>query len=157
MSGPTHLTPDGRLSMVDVSQKPPTQRSARAQALVRMNEPARAALQQNGLPKGDALAAAEIAGIVAAKQTATLIPLCHALALSKAGVAFGWTNDGTLRIEATAQAFAQTGVEMEALMAAAIAALTVYDMVKALDRGVVIESVRLLEKRGGKSGTWTSA
>ena len=122
-----------------------------------MNEPATAALKQNGLTKGDALTAAEIAGIFAAKQTAALIPLCHALPLSQADVAFSWTDGGTLRIEATAHAFAQTGVEMEALMAATIAALTVYDMVKSLDRGVVIESVRLLEKRGGKSGTWTSA
>lgn len=142
--------------MVDVSLKPPTERSARAQALVRMNDSAKAALRQSGLAKGDALAAAQIAGILAAKQTAALIPLCHALPLANADVAFGWADDGALRIEATARAFAQTGVEMEALVAAAIAALTVYDMVKAVDRGVVVESVRLLEKRGGKSGTWTS-
>ncbi len=139
--------------MVDVTAKPITARTARAEAFVRMSAGALAALRSATAPKGDALATAQIAGIMAAKRTADLIPLAHPLPLSHADVRFEWTANG-LRIEATATTSAQTGVEMEAMIAASVAALTIYDMAKALDKGIVIESVRLLEKTGGKSGTW---
>ena len=139
--------------MVDVSAKPPTVRTARAEALVRMSAPARAALADATAPKGDALVTAQIAGIQAAKRTAELIPLAHPLPLAHIGVSFAWTEEG-LRIEATATTSAQTGVEMEAMVAASVAALTIYDMAKALDKGIVIDRVRLLEKTGGKSGPW---
>jgi len=118
-----------------------------------MAAPARAALADATAPKGDALVTAQIAGIQAAKRTADLIPLAHPLPLAHVGVTFAWTADG-LRIEATATTSAQTGVEMEAMVAAAVAALTIYDMAKALDKGIVLERVRLLEKTGGKSGHW---
>lgn len=142
----THVRADGGVTMVDVSDKELSDRFARAQATVRMNEAARAALREATLAKGDAFVTAQIAGIMAAKQTAALIPLAHQLPLASVEVGFDWQADGTLRIEATARTSAQTGVEMEALIAAAIAALTIYDMAKALDRGIVVESVRLLEK-----------
>lgn len=153
MQKPSHITADGTISMVDVATKPITARTARAEAFVRLSADAVAALRDATAPKGDALVAAQIAGIMAAKRTAELIPLAHPLPLSHADVRFEWTSDG-LRIEATASTSAQTGVEMEAMTAAAVAALTVYDMAKALDKGIVISSVRLLEKTGGKSGTW---
>ena len=139
--------------MVDVSAKLPTVRTARAEALVRMAAPARAALLDATAPKGDALVTAQIAGIQAAKRTADLIPLTHPLPLAHVGVGFAWTDEG-LRIEATATTSAQTGVEMEAIVAVAVAALTIYDMAKAVDKGIVLERVRLLEKTGGKSGSW---
>jgi cyclic pyranopterin monophosphate synthase len=139
--------------MVDVSAKAVSRRSARAEALVRMNSRARDALRGATLKKGDALATAQIAGIAAAKQTGLLIPLAHTLPLASVSVAFEWRDDG-LRIETEAKTAAQTGVEMEALVAAAVAALTIYDMTKALDRAIAIERIALLEKRGGKSGTW---
>jgi len=141
--------------MVDVSGKDASTRSARAEALVRMSPAARTALREATLPKGDAFVAAQIAGIMAAKQTATLIPLAHGLPLSSVEVRFEWTADGALRVTAQARTVAQTGVELEAMIAASIAALTVYDMTKSVDKGIVVESVRLLEKSGGKSGTWT--
>ena len=136
--------------MVDVSGKSVTSRFARAQALVRMNAPAQSAIRDATLAKGDALVAAQIAGILAAKQTAGLIPLAHPLPLTGVDVGFQWRADGVLAIEAAAGTDAQTGVEMEALVAATIAALTIYDMTKALDKHITIESVRLLEKTGGK-------
>lgn len=150
----THLTPGGDVVMVDVSGKSQTQRSARAEAVVRMNAAARRALQEAALPKGDAFATARVAGIMAAKQTAMLIPLAHPLPLAHVEVSFGWTTDGALRIEARARTVAATGVEMEAMVAASVAALTMYDMSKSLDKAVTIENVRLLEKTGGKSGHW---
>jgi cyclic pyranopterin monophosphate synthase len=150
----SHITAGGSISMVDVSGKRPTIRTARAEALVRMNRDARAALQSATLSKGDAFVAAQLAGIMAAKQTFSLIPLTHPLPLAGVEVRFDWRDDGTLRIEAQARTAAQTGVEMEAMVAASIAALTVYDMTKALDKSITIESVRLLAKSGGKSGTW---
>jgi cyclic pyranopterin phosphate synthase len=140
--------------MVDVSHKPSTQRCARAEARVRLGAEAARALREATLPKGDAFVAAQIAGILAAKQTATLIPLAHPLPLASVDVRFDWLDETTLRIEALARTSAQTGVEMEALTAASVAALTVYDMTKALEKGIVIESIRLLEKSGGKSGRW---
>lgn len=135
--------------MVDVSDKRVTTRFARAQALVRMNAAAAGAIREATLAKGDAFATAQIAGILAAKRTATLIPLAHPLPLTGIEVAFEWRADGALAIETRIRTNAQTGVEMEAMVAAAIAALTIYDMAKALDKGITIESVRLLEKTGG--------
>lgn len=139
--------------MVDVSGKPPSSRTARAQARVRLGAEAAAALRDAALAKGDAFAAAQLAGIMAAKQTPSLIPLAHGIPLANVGVAFSWDGD-TLVVESTAATVSQTGVEMEALVAASVAALTIYDMAKAVTKGIVIESIRLLEKTGGKSGTW---
>jgi cyclic pyranopterin phosphate synthase len=151
---PSHILEDGRIAMVDVAAKPPSDRFARAEARVRLPHAAADALRSATLPKGDAFAAAQIAGILAAKQTAALIPLAHPLPLASVDVTFSWDSPDVVRIEATARTTAQTGVEMEAMVAASVAALTIYDMTKSLDKGIVIESVRLLEKRGGKSGTW---
>ncbi|MBV9104045.1 MAG: cyclic pyranopterin monophosphate synthase MoaC [Candidatus Eremiobacteraeota bacterium] len=153
---PTHLREDGSLTMVDVAAKPLSQRWAHACARVRMSEETEAALRAATLPKGDAFVAAQLAGIMAAKQTSQLIPLTHPIALDHVDVAFRWVAPGTLQIDATAKTTAQTGVEMEALTAAAIAALTIYDMTKALERGITIESLRLVEKRGGKRGSWSA-
>jgi cyclic pyranopterin monophosphate synthase len=151
---PTHIDANGRITMVDVSRKRATSRFASARALVRMNAEARAALQTSMLAKGDAFVAAQIAAIMAAKQTAALIPLAHSIPLGSVDVRFHWLDDGTLSIEADARTAAQTGVELEAMLAASIAALTIYDMAKAIDKGITIESVRLLKKSGGKSGTF---
>lgn len=140
--------------MVDVGAKAVTRRSAHARALVRLGIAAADALRAATLAKGDAFTTAQIAGVFAAKQTAALIPLAHPLPLSSVDVAFAWPEPGLLQIDAVAHTTAQTGVEMEAMVAAAIAALTIYDMTKSLEKGIAIESVRLVEKRGGKSGTW---
>jgi len=140
--------------MVDVGAKAVTRRSAHARALVRLGIAAAEALRAATLAKGDAFTTAQIAGVFAAKQTAALIPLAHPLPLSSVDVAFAWPEPGLLQIDAVAHTSAQTGVEMEAMVAAAIAALTIYDMTKSLEKGIAIESVRLVEKRGGKSGTW---
>ena len=121
-----------------------------------MSAQARRALAHDALPKGDAFVAAQLAGIMAAKQTPSLIPLAHPLPLSHVEVRFEWTGS-TLRIESEARTVAPTGVEMEAMVAACVAALTVYDMCKSVDKGIVVEAVRLVEKRGGKSGTWRRA
>jgi cyclic pyranopterin phosphate synthase len=145
----SHIATDGSVAMVDVSGKSVTTRFARAQALVRMNAAAQTAIRDATLAKGDALVAAQIAGILAAKQTGALIPLAHPLPLTSVSVRFDWRADGALEIEAAARTDAQTGVEMEAMIAATIAALTIYDMTKALDKHITIESVRLLEKTGG--------
>ena len=149
MSKLTHFDDSGDARMVDVSHKTATKRTARAHAFVRMSPEVLAALPSN--PKGDPLAVARIAGIMAAKRTAELIPLCHSLPLSHADVAIMTEPDG-LRVIASAITTAQTGVEMEALTAASIAALTIYDMTKALDKRIEIQDVYLLEKTGGKSG-----
>jgi cyclic pyranopterin monophosphate synthase len=151
---PSHILADGGLSMVDISSKPVTTRTARAQALVRMSQAAAQALRDATLPKGDAFVAAQLAGIMAAKQTGYLIPLAHPLPLAHVEVNFAWQEDAVLRIEALATTSAQTGVEMEAMVAASIAALTIYDMTKAVDKGISVENVRLLAKSGGKSGEW---
>ena len=140
--------------MVDVGEKPVTARVATAQARVRMGAEALAALAE-GAAKGDVLAAARIAGIQAAKRTGELIPLCHPLPLDGVTVDLAPDAHG-VRVEATVRCTGRTGVEMEALTAATVAALTVYDMLKAVDRGMVIEDVRLLAKSGGRSGTWRS-
>ena len=141
--------------MVDVGAKAPTARSARARAEVRLGPAAAEAVRRLTLAKGDALVAAQVAGIMAAKQTATLIPLAHPLPLAGVDVTFSWNGD-TLLIDAEVRTVAQTGVEMEAMTAASVAALVVYDMTKAVDKGIVIERVRLLRKSGGKSGDWVA-
>jgi len=142
--------------MVDVGQKSVTVRTARAEARVRMQIPTAEALRAATLPKGDAFVAAQIAGILAAKQTGALIPLAHTLPLASVGLTFEWEDPATLRIVSRATTSGQTGVEMEALVAASIAALTIYDMCKALEKGIVVEAVRLLSKTGGKSGDWNA-
>ena len=151
MGQASHFDAAGVARMVDVSAKPETRRTARARAFVRMSREMVRALVDN--PKGNPLEVARIAGIQAAKRTAELIPLCHPLPLTHADVEISVRRDG-VRIEATVATTAQTGVEMEALTAASVAALTVYDMTKALDKGITIERVELMEKTGGKSGTW---
>jgi len=141
--------------MVDVAGRPVTAREAVARAELRMRPATLAAINRGELPKGDVLAAATIAGIAAAKRTWDLIPLCHQIALSSVDIAFATrARPARLIITATARANAATGVEMEALTAAAVAALTVYDMCKARDPGMQIADLRLVRKSGGKSGTW---
>lgn len=139
--------------MVDVGAKPETARSATATGRIRMSGEALAAIRDGSGPKGDVLAAARIAGIMAAKKTGELIPLCHPLALHAVTVDFDFEDDA-VRATACASLNGRTGVEMEAMTATSIALLTIYDMAKALDKGMVIEEIRLLEKVGGKSGTW---
>ncbi len=154
---PSHIADDGSLAMVDVGAKATTARTARAEALVTLTPAAAEALRAATLPKGDAFVAAQVAGILAAKRTGELIPLAHPLPLDAVDVAFGWNDATTLRIETRATITGRTGVEMEALVAASVAALTIYDMCKALDKGIVIERVRLLQKTGGKSGDWSAS
>jgi cyclic pyranopterin phosphate synthase len=151
----SHLDASGQAHMVDVSGKPQTLREAVARGEVLMRPQTAALIQGGGLPKGDVLATARIAGILAAKRTAELIPLCHGLALTGAEVTFAWNDErGRLLVQAVARTVGQTGVEMEALTAVAVASLTVYDMCKAVDRGMRIEAVRLVRKSGGRSGTY---
>jgi cyclic pyranopterin phosphate synthase len=151
----THLDAEGRASMVDVGEKPATDRRAVARALVRVSPAVAATVAAGDAPKGDVIGVARIAGIQAAKRTSELIPLCHPLALSYVGVEGSVDADaGEITITAEAHTTGPTGVEMEALTAASIAALTVYDMVKGIERGAEIASVALLEKSGGRSGEW---
>ncbi len=149
----THLDAAGNARMVDVGGKAPTQRVAIASGRIAMSSQALAAIRAGDAPKGDVLAAARIAGIMAAKKTADIIPLCHPLALDAVTVDFTF-EDGALRATASAALTGKTGVEMEALTAASVALLTIYDMAKALDKGMVISDLKLIEKRGGKSGDW---
>jgi cyclic pyranopterin monophosphate synthase len=153
-SGLTHVDRQGQANMVDVGHKPNTARRAVAEAIVRLDAATCQLLFAGQLPKGEALGVARVAGIQAAKETSRLIPLCHALTLSHAGVQFSPHGEDAVRIEAEASTVAGTGVEMEAMTAASVAALTVYDMVKARCRAAVIERVQLLHKSGGKSGTY---
>ena len=170
-TGLSHIDRDGQARMVDVSDKQPSLRRARAEGFVRMRKATYERIVSggdaghgsdedagHGSGKGDVLAVARIAGIQAAKRTDTLIPLCHPLGLDSVRVDFSWPEGGgderLLRIEAEAVVTAKTGVEMEALTAVSVAALTVYDMTKAIDRGITIEGIRLVEKSGGKSGKW---
>ncbi|HEX3468783.1 MAG TPA: cyclic pyranopterin monophosphate synthase MoaC [Candidatus Elarobacter sp.] len=153
----SHVRADGSLAMVDVGAKSPTARTARAEARVRLNAAAATALREATLAKGDAFAAAQLAGIMAAKRTHELIPLAHPIALGAVDVTFAWDDETTLRIESRASTVGPTGVEMEAMVAASVAALTIYDMCKALDKGIAVETVRLIEKTGGKSGDWRAA
>jgi cyclic pyranopterin monophosphate synthase len=149
----SHLDEEGRVRMVDTGAKPSTERRARATARVLMRPETVAAVRAGRTPKGDPLETARLAGIMAAKRTAELIPLCHPLALTHVEVRARVEDDG-VHLEAEAATTAQTGVEMEALTAAAVAALTVYDMCKAVEKGITIADVRLEEKTGGKSGHW---
>jgi len=152
MSELSHFDEHGASRMVDVGAKPITERMARATACVRMQPATLRLIRDRGLAKGDVLEVARLAGILAAKQTASLIPLCHPLPIDSAVVDFQFPDEQTVRIEATVRVTGKTGVEMEALTAASVAALTVYDMCKAVDRAMTIESVRLEEKSGGRSG-----
>ena len=155
MSKLSHLNAKGQAHMVDVSGKPVTAREATAEAVVMLSEEAFTAVMEGAAPKGDVLAAARIAGIMAAKRVPDLIPLCHPLAITKAQVEFEPdTGTHSIRITAMVATSGQTGVEMEALTSASVAALTLYDMIKAVDKGAVIQNVRLITKSGGKSGTY---
>ena len=154
MTGLTHIDETGRANMVDVSDKAVTTREALAEGFVRMS-PATLALALSGdAKKGDVRSTAEIAGIMAAKKTSDLIPLCHPLALSKVEVRVE-PGEGGLAVTARVRTTGQTGVEMEALTAVSVACLTIYDMLKAADKAMTIEGVRLMKKSGGKSGDWT--
>src|SRR5262245_27864270 len=155
MSHLSHLEAEGRARMVDVAEKPVTQRACVARGAVRMAPETLARIAEGRIPKGDVLATARIAGIQAAKRTHEWIPLCHSLSLD--GVDIELVPDperARVRVEATARAHARTGVEMEALVAVSAAALVIYDMCKAIDRGKGGEAVHLVSKTGGKSGTW---
>lgn len=155
-SGLTHFDEDGKARMVDVGEKPATHRVAVAAARLAASPATIAVIREGSATKGDVLGVARVAGIMGAKRTSDLIPLCHPIMLTKVGIRFDLTET-TVEIEATAETRGPTGVEMEALTAASVAALTVYDMVKAIDRGMTIESVRLVSKSGGRSGDWTRA
>jgi cyclic pyranopterin monophosphate synthase len=151
----THIDRGGRPRMVDVSAKPATPRRAVAEALVAVEQETLSIVIDGATPKGDVLTVAELAGVMAAKRTADLIPLCHPIPLTDVAVEIVPDRAaGVLRVRATAATVAATGVEMEALTAAAVAALTVYDMVKGIDRSAEIRSLRVLEKSGGASGDW---
>ena len=150
----THIDASGRPRMVDVTGKSDTQREAIARCKVRMKAPTLARLKKGNMPKGDILAVAQLAGIMAAKQTPHIIPLCHPILIGDVKVEFNLDEeDSTVEITTAVKSTGKTGVEMEALTAAAVTALTIYDMCKAVDRGIQIESLRLISKSGGKSGT----
>jgi cyclic pyranopterin phosphate synthase len=151
----THLDAQGQAHMVDVGAKTETEREAIAAGRVQMLPETLRLLREGNLPKGDVLGTARVAGIMAAKRTWELIPLCHQLQLTKVSVEFGFNEaDAAVEITAGVRCRGQTGVEMEALTAVSVAALTIYDMAKAVERGMVIGDIRLLEKRGGKTGEW---
>ncbi|MFP6625514.1 MAG: cyclic pyranopterin monophosphate synthase MoaC [Deltaproteobacteria bacterium] len=151
----THLDDKGRARMVDVSDKDISRRRAVAEGVVLMDETTLERIDCGGMAKGDVLAVARTAGIMAAKRTDTLIPLCHPLPLDAVEVVFERQAEGRLLIRATVGVTARTGAEMEALVAVSVAALTVYDMCKSVDRGMTVASVGLVEKSGGRSGDWT--
>jgi cyclic pyranopterin phosphate synthase len=153
MSKLTHLDDAGAAHMVDVGAKATTSREAVAEGRISMTADALSAIRDGTAKKGDVLAVARVAGIMAAKKTSDLIPLCHPIALSSATVDFDFEDKG-LRVTATARTSGQTGVEMEALTAASVALLTLYDMAKALDKGMILSGIRLLAKSGGRSGDW---
>jgi cyclic pyranopterin phosphate synthase len=150
----THFDERGASRMVDTSAKPETLREARASGRIRMAPATMTLIQDRKLAKGDVLEVARLAGIMAAKRTGELIPLCHPLPITSATVDFAFEGDNLLKIEAVVRVFGRTGVEMEALTAVSVAALTVYDMCKSVDRGITIERIRLEEKSGGRSGTF---
>jgi cyclic pyranopterin phosphate synthase len=149
----THIDASGHPHVVDVTEKPDTQRKAVAKCLVRMNSSTLKLLKEGNIPKGNVLIVAQLAGIMAAKQTARLIPLCHPILIGDVNVEFGLENTDAVEITATVKSLGKTGVEMEALTAVAVAALTIYDMCKAVDRGIRVENLRLIRKSGGRSGT----
>lgn len=155
MSDLTHFDESGRARMVDVGAKPDTAREAIAEGMVRMHPETLARIRAGGMAKGDVLAVAQVAGIMAAKQTPQIIPMCHTLLLTGVELAFRLDDAPTrVHIQATVRTLGKTGAEMEALTAVSAAALTIYDMCKAVDRAMSIEGVRLLRKSGGKSGTF---
>ncbi len=155
MSELSHVDEHGHARMVDVGEKPDTVREARARGIVVMRPDTLALVQRNAIQKGDVLSVAKIAGIMAAKRTSELIPLCHSLPLTSIDLTFHVdATEGHIEIESHVRVTGKTGVEMEALTAVAAAALTVYDMCKAVDRDMIITNVRLMEKRGGRSGTF---
>jgi cyclic pyranopterin monophosphate synthase len=157
MSGFSHFDDAGNAIMVDVTDKPVTERIAVASATVLMQPETLALIENRGVAKGDVLSVAQLAGIMGAKRTSELVPLCHALPLSSVKVELVCRSEpAAVEITATCRSLGQTGVEMEALCAASVAALTVYDMCKAVDRGMRITEVRLRHKSGGKSGTYTA-
>lgn len=157
MSTLTHLDEAGQAHMVNVGEKGETAREAVARAEVVMQPETARLIQSGGAAKGDVLAVARIAGIMATKRTSDLIPLCHPIAVTGADVTFEWaTGRAALLIEASARTFGRTGVEMEALTAVSVAALTIYDMCKAVDRGMRIDGIRLVRKSGGRSGTFVA-
>ena len=154
-AAPSHLDAEGKARMVNVGAKPESQREALARGCVFMHKSTLALVRKNGAAKGDVLTVAKLAAIGAAKRTAELIPLAHTLALDGIEVAFRLVNAGpSIAIEVRVASYGRTGVEMEALTAVSVAALTIYDMLKAVDRGMVIGEIALWEKRGGKSGDW---
>lgn len=155
MTGLTHLDDQGAAHMVDVGGKPATQRRAVASGRITMTPEALAAIREGNAPKGDVLSAARIAGIMAAKRTGELIPLCHPLGLEAVTIDFDY-EDSAIRATATASLTGKTGVEMEAMTAVSVALLTIYDMAKAIDKAMVISGVRLIAKTGGKSGDWAA-
>lgn len=157
MTGLTHLDPAGRARMVDVSDKPATARTATAEGLLRCRLETLAAVRAGTAPKGAVIATAELAGIMAAKRTADLIPMCHTLPLTKVTVTIA-TDDAVpgFRVHAEARATGPTGVEMEALTAVSVACLTLFDMLKAIDRSMTIDGIRVLAKQGGRSGAWSA-
>ena len=150
----THFDPTGASRMVDVGDKPITERIARASGRVRMQPQTLQRIKDRGLAKGDVLEVARLAGIMAAKRTSDLIPLCHPLPLDAVSVNFSFPDDQTVTIEAEVRVMARTGVEMEALVAVSATTLTIYDMCKSIDRGMVIDRIQLEEKSGGKSGRY---
>ena len=152
MNDLTHFDEDGASRMVDVSAKPVTQRMARAEGFVSMSPATLSTIQQKGMSKGDVLEVARLAGIMATKRTDELIPLCHSLGLDSASIDYEFVDDRRVRIEARVSNHGRTGVEMEAMTAVSIAALTIYDMCKAVDRWMSVGPMELLEKSGGKSG-----
>ncbi|GIW79833.1 MAG: cyclic pyranopterin monophosphate synthase MoaC [Gemmatales bacterium] len=152
MQGWTHIDDQGASRMVDTSGKPETLREAKASGRVRLSAETAKQIRDNSLSKGNVLEVARLAGIMAAKRTGDLIPLCHPLPITSAKVDFDFENETLLRISATVKVFGRTGVEMEALTAVSVAALTVYDMCKAIDRTMTIEEIRLEEKSGGRTG-----
>ena len=152
----SHINEKGEASMVNIGEKQATARYALAQAVVKMKPETLLLITSNGLPKGDALAAARLAGIMAAKKTCELIPLCHNIPIDSIEVTFKVAEPDKLVIFASASCIYKTGIEMEAMTAASVAALTIYDMCKAVDRGMIIGEIKLLKKSGGKSGTYTS-
>jgi cyclic pyranopterin phosphate synthase len=155
MKGLTHTDAAGRARMVDVGAKADTDRTARAEGAIKMTAQSLDAIQANSVAKGDVIGTARIAGIMAAKKTADLVPLCHPISLTDVGIEFAFDPAlPGLRASAWASSRGATGVEMEALTAVTVALLTIYDMAKALDRGMEISGIRLTEKRGGKSGDW---
>lgn len=150
----THFDADGASQMVDVSEKSITTRQATASAVVTMLAETLSLIREKGHKKGDVLEVARLAGIMATKRTGDLIPLCHPLPIESAEIKFSFPSKTSIKVTTQVTVTGKTGVEMEAMTAASISALTIYDMCKAVDRGIVIESVRLEEKRGGRSGHW---